>query len=360
MNIGEGMVIATLYNHKGGVSKTTTTFNLAHFLVSNGSRVLLVDADSQCNMTELCLSKMIEDLDVESQKTGIIQELPGTSLLDVLKTRIDGDVPFIEVEKIDPVSMREGLDLIRGSVDLTSIEDEVAEAHVQRFSARTNLMRTYVSIGDFLNRLGELKLYDYIFIDLGPSAGALTRAFFLACDAFFVPVAPDRFNVQAIKTLSTIMDRWITEHSQIRKDYEKYGLPVRHGRPIFLGAISQFFKTFKGKPKRGYEVWINRLPDQIRTCLIPVLQRFSDEHKNLCPLAAIDELIATQIPDFGSLSPLMQEVGKAVFEIEQEDTKLVTEAGVPWVGQTWTDAEERMAKFRGCFLQLADRLKIVG
>ena len=40
------MLIAALYNHKGGVSKTTTTFNFAHYLASEGKRVLLVDADA--------------------------------------------------------------------------------------------------------------------------------------------------------------------------------------------------------------------------------------------------------------------------------------------------------------------------
>lgn len=353
---GDFMLITTLYNHKGGVSKTTTTFNLAHHLASQGKRVLLVDADAQCNLTELCLSKVIAELDTIAETTGVIQELPGTSTLDALRPRLDGDVPFVNIDAISPVTIRDGLDLIRGSVDLTSIEDDIAEAHTQRFAARTNLMRTYVAVGDFLVRLGEQRKYDYIFIDLGPSSGALTRAFFLACDAFFVPVAPDRFNVQAIKTLSAIVSRWIEEHDQIRKDYESYSLPVRHGRPIFLGAISQFFKMFKGKPKAGFKVWLQRIPDQISVCLVPALNKFSTPERELCPIA-YDEYIATQIPDFGTLGPLMQEVGKAVFEISQEDTGLVTETGVPWAGGTWTDAEKRMAKFRDCYEQLTKKLQ---
>lgn len=349
------MLIATLYNHKGGVSKTTTTFNLAHYLVSQGKKVLLVDADAQCNLTELCLGKVIAELDAIAEKTGEIQELPGTSTLDALRPRIDGDVPFVNIDVISPVTIRDRLDLIRGSVDLTSIEDDIAEAHTQRFAARTNLMRTYVAIGDFLVRLGAQRKYDYIFIDLGPSSGALTRAFFLACDAFFVPVAPDRFNVQAIKTLSSILGRWIEEHEQIRKDYESYSLPVRHGKPVFLGAVSQFFKTFKGKPKAGFKVWIQRIPEQISACLIPVLSKFSTTERPLCSITK-EEYIATQIPDFGTLGPLMQEVGKAVFEISQHDTELVTENGIAWAGATWTDAEQRMKNFKGCFKQLAERL----
>ena len=349
------MPIVTLYNHKGGVSKTTTTFNLAHFLVDEGKRVLLVDADSQCNLTELCMGTVIAELDALAEKTGIIQELPGSSILDALKPRIDGEVPIVDIDSIRTVELKPGLELIRGSVDLNSIEDDISEAHSQRFAARTNLMRTYVAIGDMLERLSSSRKYDYVFIDLGPSAGALTRSFFLACDAFFVPVAPDRFNVQAIATLSAIVGRWLDEHSQIKHTYESFGLPVRHGTPIFLGAISQFFKLYKGRPKPGFEVWMKRIPEQITTCLVPALARHSNAGHVMCPWKP-EEYIAAQIPDFGTLAPLMQEVGKAVFSISQADTALVTEAGGQWGGKTWTDAERRMESFRASFKLLADRL----
>lgn len=349
------MSIVTLYNHKGGVSKTTTTFNLAHLLAIMGKRVLLVDADPQCNLTELCLGRVIAELDAVAEKTGVIQELPGTSVLDALKPRIGGEVAAVNVDAINAVNLADGLDLIRGSVDLTSIEDDIAEAHSQRFAARTNLMRTYVAVGDMLTRLAQTRKYDFVFVDLGPSAGALTRTFFLACDAFFVPVAPDRFNVQAIGTLSSIVGRWLDEHAQIRDTYESYSLPIRHGQPIFLGAISQFFKVYKGKPKPGFDIWINRIPEQLDACLAPILKKYSTEERNLYPFSG-DQLIAARIPDFGTLAPLMQEVGKPVFSILREDTALVTDSGVAWAGGTWTDAEIRMATYRQCFVQLVSRL----
>ena len=43
------------FNHKGGVSKTTTTFNIGWSLANKGYRVLMVDLDSQCNLTGLVL-----------------------------------------------------------------------------------------------------------------------------------------------------------------------------------------------------------------------------------------------------------------------------------------------------------------
>ena len=46
----------SLFNNKGGVSKTTTTFHLGWKLAEMGYKTLIVDTDPQCNLTGLCLN----------------------------------------------------------------------------------------------------------------------------------------------------------------------------------------------------------------------------------------------------------------------------------------------------------------
>jgi chromosome partitioning protein len=346
--------IVTLYNHKGGVSKTTTTFNLATYLADMGKRVLIVDADPQCNLTEIALAPTIAKLDTKAEQSPTLDvpELPGSSVLDALNQRIRGDAAFIDLTMVKTVAVGPNLSLLRGSVDLSTIEDDLAEAHVQRMSTRINLMRTYVAIGDFLTRLAEKENYEYIFVDVGPSSGALTRAFFLVCDAFLIPVAPDRFNVQAIGTLSKILNRWITEHALIREQYTQLNLPIRHGAPSFLGGIVQAFKLYGGKPKPGYKLWMKRLPQEIVTTLRPILHKNTVVKKDLY-LPNNTDKIAVEIPDFNQLAPLMQEVGKAVFNIKREDTARITESGLAWQGNNWTQAEARMKDYKRRFQKLA-------
>ena len=47
--------VISLFNHKGGVSKTTTTFNLGWKLARKDQKVVIVDCDPQCNLTGMVL-----------------------------------------------------------------------------------------------------------------------------------------------------------------------------------------------------------------------------------------------------------------------------------------------------------------
>lgn len=349
--------IITLYNHKGGVSKTTTTFNLAHFLSQSGKKVLAVDADPQANLTELMLAPLISQLDEKEIETGEKYELEGSSLLELLKPRIDGDVSEIDIEKVNTIRVEDNLELLRGDVNLSSIEDSLAEAHIQRFSNKTHEKRTYVAIGDILTRYADSKGLDYILIDVGPSSGALTRACFLACDGYFVPTAPDRFNVQAIGTLSTIIKKWIREHRQVFDEFKDLDLPIREGMPKFLGVILQNFKIRGGKPKPTYQMWMDRIPAKVQSSLFPSISVFNTADNDLTSGLTGEGIVVSQIRDFEGLAPIMQECGKAMFDITIDDTRATNLKGTAWSGVAWSQAQDRMKNYKGCIANMADNLE---
>ena len=61
--------IISVFNHKGGVGKTTTTAGLGWKLAQQGKRVLLVDADPQCNLTGFMVDPGIALLPQQQRET---------------------------------------------------------------------------------------------------------------------------------------------------------------------------------------------------------------------------------------------------------------------------------------------------
>ena len=58
----------TLFNHKGGVGKTTLTVNLAFALADMGKTILLVDSDPQCNLTSYLVQAEVVDTEMAGLK----------------------------------------------------------------------------------------------------------------------------------------------------------------------------------------------------------------------------------------------------------------------------------------------------
>ncbi|WNG30949.1 ParA family protein [Cystobacter fuscus] len=342
-------LIATLYNHKGGVSKTTTTFNLAHAIAERKKqKVLLVDADPQCNLTELFLARQIEKLD-EEEAQGTQTVLPGTTILQALAPRLDGERADVDVDSIQlvPPTGVDGVYLLRGDVALSEAEDKLSYAHSQRMTSDMHQRRNYIVFHDMLRRLGDLHGFDWVFVDVGPSAGALTRSCFLACDRFLVPVAPDRFNFQAIGSLSRILERWVSEHSQVVPDFKKLKLNVAEGKPEFRGLIMQRFQRYAGAPKSSYKVWMQKITERTTSELLPSLIS-SAGSQTIVAKNCFNNPTAVEIHDFASLAPMMLTHGKPVWRLTQSDTG--------WAGVVWEQRKTDMDLLRSLFFNLADQL----
>lgn len=142
-------------NQKGGVGKTSSVFETSYILSQRGHRVLMIDLDSQCNLTEICGGESIN----------------GKTIYDVLQ----GLIPVKDAIQ----NVRENLDILPGSRKMLSQYFVTADDIYLLSDAREFIEE---------NAKNEGREYDYIIIDVGPEGGQLMTMAMIASD-YIVAVA---------------------------------------------------------------------------------------------------------------------------------------------------------------------------
>lgn len=149
-----------IFNHKGGTGKTTTTVSIAAGLAARGLRVLVVDTDSQGNVSV--------SLGVKGDK----------SLYHVL---VMGIRPDDVAEKV-----RDNFDLISSNETLAA-----AELYLAGRQNRDRILR------DRLAKFTES--YDVVIIDCSPSLSLMNQNALVMADALLVPVACDFLSLVGVR-----------------------------------------------------------------------------------------------------------------------------------------------------------------
>ena len=133
----------TIYNHKGGVGKTTLAVNIAFALSSLRKSVLLIDSDPQCNLTSYLLpDDVVDDLLDHSN------DQDGKTIWSAVKPVIDstGSVRLVGLTEIGDVS------LLPGDIRLSEFE-EFLERCLGRW-----IQKTYGRVaGHFVNQLSDFQ-----------------------------------------------------------------------------------------------------------------------------------------------------------------------------------------------------------
>lgn len=156
--------VISIVNHKGGVGKTTTTINLGKALVKLGFKVLLVDMDSQGNLSQ--------SLGIDNPEKQVVNAL--------LKNE---DLPVV---------------VIGENYHLSPSDLELAYADLE-------LVQAVGGVNQLKNKLTPLReLYDYILIDCPPALNIFTNSALVASNGCLVTLQPE---VSAMKGVNNLFER---------------------------------------------------------------------------------------------------------------------------------------------------------
>ena len=339
--------LISLFNHKGGVSKTTTAFNLGWMLADKGKKVLLVDCDPQCNLTGMFYGLSgVEDLEGVYNAGGV------RNIRDGLAPAFESKPVPIEPVVCDPMSSQPNLLILPGHIGLAEYETTLGIAQELSGSLPT-LQNLPGAIHALIQLTAEKYRADFVLIDMSPSLGPVNQNLLSISDYFIVPMAPDYFSAMAIDSLSTVLPRWkawaVKANSQ--KILKEATYPLPSCDPKFLGTVIQRYRLREGAtPSAAFQKWINTIAEKIDRTLIPALK----EAEMLLPTEAYESAGAPlsgplmQMSDFNGLIALSQKHSAPVFAL--------TDKQLEQTGVVLEQTKRSMHQFSDIFSEGADRI----
>lgn len=318
--------IISLFNHKGGVSKTTTAFNLGWALAEQGKRILIVDGDPQCNLTGTVLG-----FDGINDFADFYKKNPDANISVCLEPIFRATGTPLQAANITATTHSK-LFLLAGNIDLAENETQIAVA-LSTSAAIPALQNIPGSIGALLRMTAQKHKIDAVIVDMSPSVGALNQCFLMGSDYFIVPTSPDYYCNQAVSSLSRVLPRWNAAIQQFRDPNLLYPFPK--APPQFCGIISQRYRPRSGNPAHSFQQWIDIVKNTVLTEFVPALstqgmaitvQQFNasspgDTPYNLVNIADFNSLIAQSqkhsVPVFALTDAQIEQSGKVLLTMKK-------------------------------------------
>jgi chromosome partitioning protein len=222
--------VIAIANQKGGVGKTSTTVNLGAGLVRQGFDVLLLDLDSQANLT-MALGFQNPD-DMEFTISNVLYKAVHEEPIDLTEGILTTD---------------EGIDLMPSNIQLSGFEVSLINEY-----GRETMLKQYVD---------DVRMnYDFILIDCAPSLSVLTINALVAADSVLIPTQPQYFSMAGLQMFYNTVSR-IRRKMNPSLSIEGVLVTMMDNRPNFTKDLVAQLRENYGDVLRVFET---EIPTSVR------------------------------------------------------------------------------------------------
>lgn len=250
-------------NYKGGVGKTTSTYQVATYFAQHEKKVLLIDLDPQCSLSNICCggnSLTLSDYKADAVLNYIIElymrYINSKNSIDF--ELLNGNRVISLKDKLEKMCVNisgkmysDNLYFIPSSISFENCRlNELAQRMEKNIY---NIFLLYLLIKDIEDLQGELK-FDYLFIDCPPTSNILIQGSFLASDFYIVPTIIDEISAKGVAD-------YITE---IEKTYMKYIMNENIGSILIntvfgnktklVGVFETIYKERRGRADNSTQI----------------------------------------------------------------------------------------------------------
>jgi len=302
-----------IFNNKGGVSKTTSTFHIGWSLANQGKKVLLVDGDPQCNLTELFLGSSFDTYYIDSKTKN-------NNLKDGSSAPFDGKLTPIDAIDCVQSQRQPNLYLLPGSLELADFDSQLNMAMTVP-GALKSMSSLPGAMNALVDKVASKYGIDYILIDLNPGINSINQVMLACSDGFIIPTNPDTFCIMAIRMLSTVLPKWNAWKKQYESIFASSSYPLPTSTPKFIGTVIQRFNIRNGRPVNAHQQNIDDINTTVTDTLIPKLSKanmlFNQQEYEAAGI--MPSYTLAQISEFNSLGAKSHQYNVPVFELTQPE-----------------------------------------
>ena len=218
------MEVITIANNKGGVGKTMQCFQLASHLANRGNKVLVVDLDSQANLSST--------FNIQIQRTLVPEWLIGEVEFEETLVPAQGDYDFLKNITVIPSSRH----LANLSKLLIMSENEIRKDA----GRKERLLRL---------RLEKAKpFFDYVVVDTPPMLGDELLMALVASDRVLIPTQAQDYSIDGLEELMDTFEI-IKETENPKLEFSIIPSMVDTRRKIEMQRLEELSSSFNVTPK---------------------------------------------------------------------------------------------------------------